>query len=237
LSLSDLFSRRRKDESDTADSGGNSPVHPTKALGKFLSSLSLNARLQPLLLDLGPVVGTNVTFFGEELSCKILVENLFKDIDRHISEAKLEELPAFFEKRFTQAEGSVDGILCWDLFDYIERPAALALARHLVRILRPDGALLAQFNTAQPNASDGPTYTKYVVVNRQTLQYRAYSAARGRQRPLVNRDIQRMFEPLRITEQFLLKNNQREVLFRKPAAPQPRNSEGGPAAPVESLKN
>jgi hypothetical protein len=237
LSLSDLFSRRRKDESDTADSGGDSPVHPTKALAKFLSSLSLNPRPQPLLLDLGPVVGTNVTFFGEELGCKILVENVFKDIDRHVSEAKLEELPAFFEKRFTQEEGSVDGILCWDLFDYIERPAALALARHLVRILRPDGALLAQFNTAQPTGSSGPTYTKYVVVDRQTLQYRAYAAARAKQRPLVNRDIQRMFEPLRITEQFLLKNNLREVLFRKPAAPQPRSGEGGPSTPAESSKN
>jgi hypothetical protein len=34
---------------------------------------------------------------------------------------------------------------------------------------------------------------------------------------LNNRDIQRMFEPLRITEQFLLKSTMREVLFRKPA--------------------
>jgi hypothetical protein len=235
LSLSDLFSRRRKDESDAADSGRDSPVHPTKGLAKFLSSLSLNPRAQPLLLDLGPVVGTNVTFFGEELGCKILVENVFKDIDRHVSEGKLEELPAFFEKRFTQEEGSVDGILCWDLFDYIERPAALALARHLVRILRPDGALLAQFNTAQPTDSQ-PTYTKYVVVDRQNLQYRAYTAARGKQRPLVNRDIQRMFEPLRITEQFLLKNNLREVLFRKTAAPQSVGGEGGPASPAQSPK-
>ena len=32
-----------------------------------------------------------------------------------------------------------------------------------------------------------------------------------------NRDIQRMFEELRIAEQFLLKSNLREVLFRKPA--------------------
>ena len=109
--------------------------------------------------------------------------------------------------------------------------------RHLVRILRPDGVLLAQFNSAEPRASDGPTYTKYVVVDRQTLQYREYAAARGKQRPLLNRDIQRMFEPLRITEQFLLKNNLREVLFRKPASPQPRSGEGGPASPAESTKN
>jgi hypothetical protein len=228
LSLSDLFSRRRKDEPDAPDRG-DSPVHPTKALAKFLTSLS--AREQPLLLDLGPVVGTNVTFFGEELGCKILVENLFKDIDRHITEGTLDALPAFFEKRFAQQEGSVDGILCWDIFDYVDRPAAQALARHLTRILRPDGALLAQFSTVEPQSSNNPTYTKYVVVDRQMLQYRPYPAARGKQRPLQNRDIQRMFEPLRITEQFLLKNNLREVLFRKPASPQPPGGGGGPAAP------
>ena len=229
LSLSDFFSRKRKDQADTADSGADSPVHPTKALAKFLSSL--NTRPQPLLLDLGPVVGTNVTFFGEELGCKILVENLFKDIDRHITEGRVEELPAFFGKRFTQEEGSVDGILCWDIFDYIDKPATQALTKQLVRILRPDGVLLAQFRTTVPPASAPPTYTKYVVVNRQTLQYRPYAAAAGKRRPLLNRDIERMFEPLRVTEQFLLKNNLREVLFRKPAAPKAPAGEDEPAPP------
>jgi hypothetical protein len=56
-----------------------------------------------------------------------------------------------------------------------------------------------------------------VVVDRRTLEYRPCPGTRQRQRPLLNRDIQRMFEPLRITEQFLLKTNLREVLFRKPA--------------------
>ena len=62
--------------SASPDAGAAWPVYPTKALAKFLSSL--NARSQRLLLDLGPVVGTNVTFFGEELGCKIHVEDLFK---------------------------------------------------------------------------------------------------------------------------------------------------------------
>ena len=222
MSLSDLFSRKRKDEPDAAEAGADAPAHPTKALSKFLSSL--NAKSQPLLLDLGPVVGTNVTFFGEELGCKILVENVFKDIDRHIVEGKVEELPAFLSKRFSQADESLDGILCWDIFDYLDWKAAQALARELVRIVRADGAVLAQFSTTESKVPGPPTYTKYVVVDRQTLQYRPYAAARGKQRPLVNRDIQRMFEPLRITESFLLKNNLREVLFRKPAA----------AAPIET---
>ena len=221
MSLSDLFSRKRKDEPDAAEGGADAPVHPTKALAKFLSSLS--TRSQPLLLDLGPVVGTNVTFFGEELGCKILVENVFKDIDRHIADGKLEELPAFLSKRFSQEEGSIDGILCWDIFDFVDKKSAEALARQLVRILKPDGALIAQFTTSEPPANAPRAYTKYVVVDRQSLQYRPYPAARSRQRPLANRDIQRIFEPLRITEQFLLKNNLREVLFRKPPAPAAQN--------------
>jgi hypothetical protein len=163
------------------------------------------------------VVGPNVTFFGEQLGCKILVEDVFKDIDRHVRESKLDELPAFLAKRFTQQTGTVDGILCWDVFDYLDRNAAQPLAQQLVRILRPEGSLLAFFSTAEPRTGTAATYTKHVVVDQTSLQHRPYAAARGKQRPLLNRDIQRMFEPLRITEQFLLKTNLREVLFRKPA--------------------
>jgi SAM-dependent methyltransferase len=218
VALSDLFNRRRKeaDADAAADAGGaDSPVYPTKALTKFLGSLS--SRPQPRLLDLGPVVGTNVTFFGEQLGCKILVEDVFKDIDRHVREGKIQDLPAFFAKRFPQDPGSIDGILCWDVFDYIDKTAAAALAQQLVRILRPEGSLLALFATAEPPGGAPSTFTRHVVVDQTNLQHRPYAAARGKQRPVLNRDIQRMFEPLRITEQFLLKNNLREVLFRKPA--------------------
>jgi hypothetical protein len=213
LSLSDLFSRKRKDQA-SADAGADAPAYPTKALAKFLSSLS--ARQQPRLVDLGPVVGTNVNFFGDELGCKIHVEDVFKDLDRHVSEGKPEALPSFFAHRFAQEDGSVDGILCWDIFDYLDKPSAQALARELVRLLRPDGVLFALFNIVEAATKAPPAYTRYIVANRNTLQYRTYHARRGKQRPLVPRDIQRLFEPLRITEQFLLKNNLREVLFRKP---------------------
>ena len=229
MSLSDLFSRRRKDpDADaSADAGAaDSPVHPTKALAKFLASLA--SRPQPRLLDLGPVVGANVTFFGEQLGCKILVEDLYKDIDRYVREDRVPDLPAFLSKRFHQDPGTIDGILCWDVFDYLDRAAATPLAQQLVRILRPEGALLAFFSTAEPPVGAAATYTKHVVVDPANLQHRLYAAARGKQRPLLNRDIQRMFEPLRITEQFLLKTNLREVLFRKPAD----TAETPPAVPA-----
>jgi len=84
----------------------------------------------------------------------------------------------------------------------------------LTRILRPGGVLFALFNaTEAPPAAK--TYTRFVVMDDMNIQHRPYAAARGKQKPLPNRDIQRMFEPLRVIDQFLLKTNTREMLFRK----------------------
>jgi hypothetical protein len=213
MALSDLFSRRRKAEPESSDPAGDTlPSVPTKALSKFLAAL--RTREQPMLLDLGPVVGHNVTFFGEHLGCKISIEDVASDIERHAREGKMDALPSFFANRFRQADGTFDGILCWDTLDYLDKKAGQVLATQLARILKPEGVLLAIFNASEPKP--GPaTYTKNIVVDASTLKQRPYPATRGRQRPILNRDIIRMFEPLRVTEQFLLKTNVREVLFRK----------------------
>ena len=188
------------------------PVFATKALRKFLSCLT--SRESPVLVDLGPVVGSNVSFFGEQLGCKIFVEDLFADLDRHVRAGTLEALPAFFKKRFPQEAGSVDGILCWDLIDYLDRAAAQELAGELTRVLRPDGALLGFFGTAQAREA---RYTKFIIADEVNLKHRSYEAARGRQAILLNRDIIKLFAGLRVSDSFLLQNNLREILFRKPA--------------------
>src|SRR6266849_4477790 len=82
------------------------PVFATKALHKFLTCLT--SRESPVLLDLGPVVGSNVSFFGEQLGCKILVEDIFADLDRHIRQGKIDSLPSFLTSRFTQPSGAID---------------------------------------------------------------------------------------------------------------------------------
>jgi hypothetical protein len=207
----------RKNDPDVRPHGPASgppddPVFATKARRQFLRTLT--ARELPGLLDLGPVVGSNVSFFGEQLGCKIFVEDIFADLDRHAREGKLDQLPEFLKKRFPQADGEVDGILCWDLIDYLDRPAAQALATQLTRVLRPDGALLGFFGSAAPHDVH---YTKFIIVDDVNLKYRAYAAARGRQAILLNRDIIRLFSGLRVSDSFLLKNNLREILFRKPA--------------------
>ncbi len=217
-SLTDLFgmlSPRRVGEAasaiDTSVTQVTEVSYPTQALQKFLRCL--HGAENPLILDLGPVVGNNVTFFGEQLGCRIRVEDVAADIDRHVKGGKLELLPEYFAGRFTQAPGSVDGILCWDILDYLDRPAAQALATALCRLLKPDGCLLGLFSTAE---TPGQVYTKYVVVDESTLRYRTYPGLRQRQRSLLNGDIIKLFKDLRVTDSFLMKSKLREMLFRKP---------------------
>lgn len=213
MGLLDRLAPRRSDAAattSTRESSADDAVFATKALKKFLHAIATSA--SPVLLDLGPVVGSNVSFFGEQLGCKIFVEDVFADLERHKQRGTLDEFPAFLKSRFEESDGSIDGILCWDVFDYLDRASAASLAEQLTRVLRPSGTLLGFFGTTR--ALDA-RYIKYIVVDEVSLKYRPYGQAGGRQGILLNRDIIRLFSGLRVTDSFLLQNNLREILFRK----------------------
>src|SRR5436309_3462307 len=73
------------------------PLFATKALRKLLSTLT--SREAPALIDLGPVVGSNVSFFGEQVGCKIFVEDIYAELERHVRAGKTEELPGVLSRR------------------------------------------------------------------------------------------------------------------------------------------
>lgn len=207
----------RKSESEAAvfpPPADSDPLFSTKALRKFLGCLT--SRELPVLIDLGPVVGSNIAYFGEQLGCKIFVVDLFADLERFAREGRVEQFADFIDKKFTQDSGSVDGILCWDFIDYLDKVTAHRLSTQLTRVLRPEGALLGFFSSAIQHGHS--FYNKFIVSDEGVnLRARAYPALRGRQSVLPNRDIIKLFEGLRVSDSFLLKNNQREILFRKPA--------------------
>jgi hypothetical protein len=192
---------------------GDEPVVGSKAFPKFLSAIT--ARSSPVLLDFGPVIGTNVTFFGERLGCKLFIEDLIADIERHTRAGTLPSLPAAFDTRFRHSDATVDGILCWDVFDFLDKNAAQSLARQIIRMVRPGGAVMGLFCTAaRPERS---TYTKYEIVDDSSFRHRYHSGSGGMKRVLQNRDIIRMFEGLVVSDSFLLKSNTREMLLRRRA--------------------
>jgi hypothetical protein len=220
LSISDIlrFGGKRPDApepsvGDAPAPKGPEPVVASKALTKFIGALQ--HRDSPVLIDFGPVIGANVAFFGEQLGCKLHIEDLAKDLDRHTRAGTRDQLPQTLAARFPQTDATVDGVLCWDIFDFLEPAASKALAREIVRVLRPGGAVMGFFCT---KPIDRASFTKYEIIEESSsLRHRHHPGTGGPKFVLQNRDIIKMFDGLSVSESFLLKSNTREILLRKRA--------------------
>jgi hypothetical protein len=189
----------------------NEVVATSKVLPRFLSALAPQST--PVLLDLGPIVGANISFFGDRLACKIYVEDFVSDIEAHARNGNREALGDALLARLTQEPESVSGILCWDLFDFLERGVGLTLAKRLTKLLRHGGVLYGFFGMT---TADVRTYSRFVVESEETLRIRSSPATPVARTVLQPRDLAKMFDPLLVTESVLLKSNVRETLLRKP---------------------
>jgi hypothetical protein len=180
-------------------------------LPKFIAALAQQS--SPILLDLGPVVGGNVSFFGDRLSCKMLIEDVHEDIAAAARRRSSDGLAETLTSRVTEAVSEpVHGVLCWDLFDYLDRPTARALAACLRGLLRPKGVLHGLFSTV---AADRTDRTKFIVQSETTMKCRTEPSVPMHRYALQTGEIARMFEGLTIVESVLLQTKTRETLFRK----------------------
>ena len=188
-------------------------VHPSKGLPRFMTGMR---RLPaPVIVDLGSAIGQNVTFLGNQLGCKLHIEDVFGDVDRLKRAGQASEIAGLLGRRFTHADASIDGVLCWDLIDHLRADGAAALAGELTRIVKPGGLILAQFATVR---SEAARYRKYAIVDECHLQHRNCEAAQAPERLWSSRDVQRLFGTFAAEESFLLLHRQRETLLRKGAA-------------------
>ncbi len=204
----------RRAESPTAVPASAVPVETvvtSRVFPKFLSAVA--SQPSPTLLDLGPVVGSNVTFFGERLACRMHVENVFADVESFNKRGDRAGLAAFLSTRLTQPPDSIDGVLCWDLFDFLDKKAGLVLAGKLAGMVRRGGALYGTFGTT---AVELKHYTRTVVAAEDSLKPRQSPATPVPRTVLLTRDIIKMFDGLIVAESMLLKSSTQEFLLRRP---------------------
>jgi len=190
--------------------GADWPVLGSKTLARFLAHLG--SRPSPVLLDLGPFSGANVTYYGQRLGCKVLIADLITDLDRQAREGRPVDAATLLSNRFALDDGSIDGVLLWDVCDYLDGGAVQALARTLVKALRAGGVVLGLFGST-PRAGIGGT--KFVVEDDSHVRLLPYATVLERRGLLPNRAIIRVFDGLRVTESYLLQNGWREMLFCK----------------------
>jgi hypothetical protein len=209
--MSGLFKRSgSRDVAPVTEEVSPGATAASKVFPRFMASVG--QLTGPVLLDLGTVVGTNVAFFGEQLGCKIHVEDLYREIENAARKGEREKLADRLRARLAHDPGSVDGILCWDLFDYLDRQTAHALAAHLVPLLRPGGLAHGLFGTTPVDLKH---YTRFAIEAADTFRLRTMPATPVPRQILSTRDIQRIFDGLTVLESVLLRTSAREILFRK----------------------
>jgi hypothetical protein len=193
---------------------GGGAVHPSKALGAFLQAMA--GSTAPVIVDLGPAIGANVSFLGSHLGCKLYPENLYAHFDQPFARADGDGIEALLAGKLRQEPGSVDGILAWDLFDYAGRREGAALAARLASLLRPGGLMLALFTTTPRHE---PVSRRYIIVDTDHLRHRPAPGARWPRRVWPLHDLEALLAPLEVSQSHLLMHQQREMLLRKPLAP------------------
>ncbi len=189
---------------------GAVPLNPAKVrsaclLANFVDAL--RKRPEPIVVELGPATEGNVAFLGEHVACRIFIEDLLDKLP--LGEAADSVVPPPLQ----YANESVDGILCWDIFDYLSPSAGQDLADDLARILRPGGALLLYHRT---ESMSDPRRVKYEIVDEESLRWRVCNDAVPRpSRVLQSREVAKLFRSLNIAGAIRLKSQMREVMFRK----------------------
>ena len=210
--------RRRRQPAAGADADGPAErsFRATYVLSDFLSEM--RGRAAPVVIDLGPAIGTNVSFLGEEVACKLFIEDLLASgPGRSSGSANGDAGSNAWVPRLPHPDESVDGVLCWDVLDYLPRPAQNALAGQLVRILRPGGVLMICHRLEFEMHLERIVHE---IVGRDRLRLqRGGDASAPLERPLKLRELQLMFGGLTALKTVLLKSRVREVLFRKAGPP------------------
>ena len=200
----------RKPEEATAPERPSETTLTSVVLPRFLGAVA--PRPAPVVLDLGPAVGTNVTFLGERLACKLLIGDLFSEVRAVKSESPDELRTALMARLERTVTSPLDGILCWDAFDYLDRATAQAMAAFLVQHLQPGGVIHGYFAAAAGNIDRS---TRYIIQGPSTLTCRYDSVPPRKRGVLSTRDLAAIFAGTTVMESVLLKSQRREILLRK----------------------
>jgi len=196
------------------DDARDGAVRPSRTLRAFLEAMA--GADAPVIVDLGPVIGSNVTFLGDRLGCRLHPVDLYADVDQPFARQDGDGLERALAGKLGLAPGSVHGVLAWDVFDYLGRAEAAALSSRLVSLLGPGGLLMALFTTEPRHEAAS---RRYVIADADHLRHRPAPGARWARKVWPLRDIEVLLAPLEVLQSHLLAHHQREMLLRRPLAP------------------
>jgi hypothetical protein len=121
------------------------------------------------------------------------------------------QIEYFLRQALDYPEGQFDGVLVWDVLEYLSPPLLTAVVERLHKIVRPKSYMLSFFHT-DDKADAVPFYT-FRIQEVNALQV----AQHGLRRPIQlfnNRSLEKLFGRFESVKFFLTREQLREVIIK-----------------------
>jgi SAM-dependent methyltransferase len=185
----------------------------SSGLQEFVRALGKEEGLR--ILDLGPTSPTNIARLTEQghkvYNEDVLLASMDPSFQSQSDDGKAIVSPEkFLAENLRHERNMFDGVLCWDVPDYLNESLVKPMVERLHTITKPGGVLLAFFHTR--DAGPEAPYYRYHMVANDALELQKGPRFRL-QRVFNNRHIENLFKDFGSLKFFLAKDNVREVLI------------------------
>jgi hypothetical protein len=186
----------------------------SRGLEEFFSHIHGQSGLT--LLDLGGASQQNVTFITD-LGHRFYSEDFLQILgeasgaDGVADQSNPGRIEYFLRQTLDYPEQHFDGVLLWDVLEYLAPAMLAAVVERLHKIVRPGSCMLAFFHA--DDKLDAVPYYGFRILDVKTLQV----AQQGTRRPAQlfnNRSLEKLFSRSESVKFFLTKDRLREVVVK-----------------------
>jgi hypothetical protein len=189
-------------------------TRPSRGLEQFFGYIRGQSGLT--ILDLGGATQQNVNFItnlGHRLYSEDFLQILNDTFGAEdtVDQANPGRIDYFLRQSLDYPEGQFDGVLLWDVLEYLTPALLAAVVERLHLIVRPKSYLLAFFHS-DDKLEAVPLYT-FRIQDVNSLQV----AQQGMRRPAQlfnNRSLEKLFGRFESVKFFLAKDRLREVIVK-----------------------
>lgn len=206
-----MFSKFGKDRAHGSGGHAADRDRPSRGWAEVLTYLKANDSLR--VLDFGTTSPANINFLTS-LGHSVYMANVVQDANkpewkRQTDGGEEYDIEGFVKSSLDFSGRDFDVILLWDTANYLPGPLVPAVFERLLKVLRPQGRLLALFH----GRTEGPetAFSRYQLTDADLLHVTSagdYPVLQVYQ----PRQLEKLLEKFTSTRFFLGKDNVREVI-------------------------
>jgi hypothetical protein len=190
-------------------------TRPSRGLEEFFTYIRGQSGLT--ILDLGGATQQNVSFITN-LGHRLYSEDFLRILNETFGEdggveqqSNPGQIDYFLRQALDYPEGQFDGVLVWDVLEYLSPALLAAVIERLHKIVRPKSYLLAFFHS--DDKLDTVPYYTFRIQEVNALQVAQHGARRPAQL-FNNRSLEKLFTQFDSVKFFLTRERLREVIIK-----------------------